>query len=160
VEIDANGWQVVDQSPVKLRRAKAMLALPFPVEGGSVDELRPFLNVADEDWPLVLAWLVAALRPTGPFPVLCLNVEERSAKSTTTRLLRSLIDPNTAPLRAEPRENRDLAIASNNGWVVALENVSYLPPWLSDALCRLSTGGGFATRTLHTDEDETIFNAQ
>jgi hypothetical protein len=53
-----------------------------------------------------------------------------------------------------------LAIAANNGWVVALDNLSYLPTWLSDALCRLSTGGGFATRTLYENDEETIFSAQ
>src|SRR6185437_3762376 len=33
------------------------------------------------------------------------------------------------------------------------------PAWLSDALCRLATGGGFATRMLHTDNSEAIFEA-
>ena len=32
-------------------------------------------------------------------------------------------------------------------------------PWLSDALCRLATGGGFATRELYSNEDEVIFDA-
>ena len=50
-------------------------------------------------------------------------------------------------------------IAATNGWVVNLDNVSYLPPWLSDAICRLSTGSGFATRALYTDGDEVIFAA-
>jgi hypothetical protein len=159
-EVDADGWRVVERPPVKFRRARAMLALPEPEQGGSVDELRPFVNVADADWPLVLAWVVAALRPRGPFPVLCLFGEQGSAKSTTARVLRSLVDPNTAPVRAEPRAARDLAIAANNGWAVCMDNVSWLPPWLSDALCRLSTGGGFATRTLYENDEESIFNAQ
>ncbi len=30
---------------------------------------------------------------------------------------------------------------------------------MSDALCRLATGGGFATRTKYSDDDETIFSA-
>jgi hypothetical protein len=91
---------------------------------------------------------------------LCLHGEQGSAKSTTARVLRSLIDPNTAPIRAEPRDTRDLAIAANNGWMVCLDNISSMPRWLSDALCRLSTGGGFATRTLYENDEETIFNAQ
>jgi hypothetical protein len=161
VEIDTDGWQVVDRPPVKFRRAKAMRPLPVPVPGGTLaEELRPFLTVRKKDWPLVLAWLVAALRPTGPYPVLGFHGEQGSGKSTQARVLRSLIDPNTAPVRAEPREARDLAIAANNGLVVSLDNVSYLPPWLSDALCRLSTGGGFATRTLYENDEETIFEGQ
>jgi hypothetical protein len=50
-------------------------------------------------------------------------------------------------------------IAANNGWVLAFDNLSGLRPWLSDALCRLSTGGGFSTRELYSNDQETIFSA-
>jgi hypothetical protein len=83
-----------------------------------------------------------------------------SGKSTVGRILRELIDPNSAPLRSEPKDARDLMIAANNSWCTAYDNLSYLPSWLSDALCRLSTGGGFATRELFTDQDEIIFDSQ
>ena len=92
--------------------------------------------------------------------VLVLHGEQGSAKSTTARLLRALIDPNIAPLRAEPRNAHDLMIAATNGWCLSFDNLSHLLPWLSDAICRLATGGGFATRTLHTDSDEVLFDAQ
>ncbi len=159
VEITANGWQVVAESPVKFRRSRSMLPLPKPECGGHVDELRGFLNVDDSTWTLVVAWLVTALRPNVRFPVLALFAEQGSGKSTTGRLLRELVDPNAAPLRAEPRDARDLMIAANNSWCLAFDNLSYVPSWLSDALCRLSTGGGFATRELYTDQDEVIFDA-
>jgi hypothetical protein len=160
VEIDRDGWRVVDTPPVKFRRAKAIKPLPAPVAGGDVNELKSFLTAKKTDWPLVLGWLVAALRPQGPYPVLCFSGEQGSGKSTQARALRALIDPNSAPVRAEPREPRDLAIAANNAWVISLDNLSYLQPWLSDALCRLATGGGFATRTLYADDEETIFDSQ
>ncbi len=163
VEIDADGWCVVSDPPVKLRRAKAMEALPIPVKTSGTelkDLLFPFLNVRDDQWPLLVAWLVAAIRPTGPYPILKLLGEQGSAKTTTARVLRSLVDPNAAPVRAEPRSTRDLMIASNNGWVLCLDNLSSVKADLSDALCRLATGGGFATRTLYSDDDETIFDAQ
>jgi hypothetical protein len=163
VEIDADGWRVVDDAPVKFRRAKAMQALPVPEEAGAdalARALLPFLNVRPAQWPLVAAWLAAALRPVGPYPILKLLGEQGSAKTTTARVLRALLDPNAAPVRAEPRDARDLMIAAHNGWVLCLDNLSFVQPWLSDALCRVSTGGGFATRTLYTDEDETIFDSQ
>lgn len=159
VEIAERGWRIVTQPPVKFRRPKAMLALPLPIKGGSVNELRKFINVADADWPLVLGWLIAALWPRGPYPLLVFSAEQGSGKSTSSRVLRSLVDPNSAPLRCEPRDPRDLMIAASNGWVVALDNLSHLPIWLSDALCRLSTGGGFSTRTLYENDEETIFDA-
>ncbi len=162
VEIGADGWRVVDTPPVKFRRAKAMHPLPVPRRSAAADLARlllPYLNVKAEQWPLVAAWLAAALRPSGPYPLLKLLGEQGAAKTTTARVLRALIDPNAAPVRAEPRDGRDLMLAAHNGWVLCLDNLSYVRPWLSDALCRLSTGGGFSTRTLYTDEDETIFDA-
>jgi hypothetical protein len=122
--------------------------------------LQEWVNVADDDWPLLVAWLVAALRPRGPFPVLPLAGEQGSAKSTTERVLRELVDPNVAPLRSEPRNGRDLAIAANNGWILAYDNVSSIPDWLSDAFCRIATGGGFSTRELYTDTDEVLIDVQ
>jgi hypothetical protein len=106
-----------------------------------------------------VAWALSVLRDRGPYPVLVLSGEQGSAKSTFSAVLRSLLDPNTAPLRALPREDRDLFIAANNGHVMAFDNVSGLPAWISDTLCRLATGGGFAVRQLYTDQDEVLFDA-
>src|SRR5207237_9841315 len=83
-----------------------------------------------------------------------------SAKSTLSRVVRALVDPSVAPLRAAPKEERDLLIAATNGWVLAYDNASRLPDWFSDALCRIATGGGFSTRELYTDREEIIFDAQ
>ena len=160
VEITPAGWKVVSDPPVRFRRPHGMLPLPEPHRGGHFDELRNHLNSGgDENYQLVSAWLVAALRQRGPYPVLSIHGEQGAAKSTVCRLLRNLIDPNAAGLRAEPRDARDLIIAATNGWIVALDNVSHLPAWLSDALCRLATGGGFGARELYTDAEEVLFNA-
>jgi hypothetical protein len=94
-----------------------------------------------------------------PTPLLVLAGEQGSAKTVLTKLLRALIDPNAAPVRALPREERELMIAANNGHLLAFDNVSGLPPWLSDALCRLASGGSFAVRRLYTDDEEVLFEA-
>jgi hypothetical protein len=162
VEVDADGWRIVSNPPVKFRRARAMHPLPMPVQtsGRDLKELLlPFLNVRPEQWANIAAWMVAALRPRGPYPVLKLLGEQGSAKTTTARVLRKLVDPNAAPVRAEPRKERDMMISADNGWVICLDNLSSLKPWLSDGFCRLSTGGGFATRELYSDGDEKIFDA-
>jgi hypothetical protein len=160
VRVTPDGWQVLENAPVKFRRAKGMLPLPEPARGGSAEALRRFVNVNAEDWPLLLGWLVATHRPGKPFPVLALHGEQGSAKSTTAKVLRSLIDPNKADLRSEPREERDLMIAAKNGWLIVLDNLSHLKPWLSDALCRLATGSGFAIRQNFTDDEEIIIEAK
>jgi hypothetical protein len=166
VEIKPTGWRVVSDHPdsVRFRRARGMSSLPVPISG-DIRTLRRFINAGDEqsgddaNWILMLAWLVAALSPSGPYPILILQGEQGTGKSTVARVLRQLVDPSTAALRTVPRDERDLMIAANNSWVLSLDNLSALPHWLSDALCRLSTGGGFATRELHTDNEEILFNA-
>jgi hypothetical protein len=89
-----------------------------------------------------------------------LQGEQGSAKSTTARVLRDLIDPNTSPLRAKPRDVQELMIAAINGWVVCYDNLSGLSADLSDGLCRLATGGGFSTRELYSDTSEVLLEAQ
>ena len=138
-----------------------MRALPAPEAGCLIEELRQFfVNVkSDDDFMLVVAWLVAALRPQGPFPILVVSGEAGTGKSVFSRMLRSLVDPSAAPIRAVPRDERDLVVSASNSWVLAFDNLSSVPAWLADALCRLATGSGFATRMLHTDRDEMIFEA-
>ena len=144
-----------------------MLPLPVPIAGGSVGDLRRFLNVPEDgadgtvapEWILVVSWLIAAFRSRGPYAILTLISGHGRAKSSLQRVLRALIDPNTAPIRTLPRSEENLMLAATNGWVLAFDNVSHLADWQSDLLCRLSTGGGYGTRTLYTNLDETILDA-
>jgi hypothetical protein len=105
VAIDRDGWKVVGCPPVRFRRSLGMLPLPLPERGGSIQALRQFLNLSSEnDFVLVIAWLLAALRPAGPYPVLAISGEQGSAKTVLSKLVRALVDPNMAPVRALPRE--------------------------------------------------------
>jgi hypothetical protein len=160
VEISTLGWSLVDRPAVHFRRPEGMLALPVPRHDGSIELLRPFVNVSDQEFRLLVAWMAAALRPIGPYPVLAIHGEQGSAKSTLARIIRKLIDPQTAPLLCEPSSTRDLLISAVNGWLLAFDNVSALPQWLSDSLCRLATGGGFATRALYTNNARSTIYAQ
>jgi hypothetical protein len=131
-----------------------MLPLPVPERGGSIETLQHFLNLASrDDFVLVVAWVLAAFRSGGPYPLLAISGEQGSAKTVLSKLLKALIDPNAAPVRALSREERELMIAANNGHLLAFDNLSGLPHCLSDVLCRLATGGSFAVRQLYTDDE-------
>ena len=163
VEITKDQWRVISgkESPVAFKRTPGMLALPRPTQGGSMATLRDFLNLeGNHDWHLIVAWLVGATQPQGPFPILILQGEQGTAKTTMANLLRDLIDPATVPSRTKPRSERDLAISANAAWVLSYDNLSGLSGSQSDAFCRLATGGGFGTRTLFTDSSETLFDAK
>jgi hypothetical protein len=127
VAITREGWHVHEAPPVKFKRANGMLALPEPVRhDGSLKKLTTtLLNVSsEEDRTLLLAWIIAAMRPTGPFPVLVLNSEQGSGKTSVAKMLRRLIDPNEAPIRSQPKDERDLIVAASNGWVIGFDNLS------------------------------------
>src|SRR5947209_7844010 len=160
VDIGPDGWRVIGCPPVRFRRPAGMLPLPAPQQGGSIEALNPFLNLSSRnDFVLIVAWLLAALRPGGPYPLLAISGEQGSAKTVLSKLFKALIDPNVAPVRALSREERELMIAANNGYLLAFDNLSGLPNWLSDALCRLASGGSFAVRRLYTDDEEVLFQA-
>lgn len=159
VEIDCEGWRIVTDPPVRFRRANGMLSLPEPRRGGSLEALRGLLNLQnDAEFIMTTSWLVTALRPGGPFPVLAVTGEQGAAKSTFSAYLRALVDPSEVPLKTLPRDEQNLFITASNSHVVAFDNISSICPWLSDALCRVATGGGFSTRKLYTDQDEVIIN--
>jgi len=161
VEFGADGWRIVETPPVKFRRSLGMLPLPTPVRGGDINELKKFLNLRTRgDWTLFISTILAGLLSRGPYPVLGLHGEAGSAKTTTSRIIRTILDPNSSPARSMPKDNHDLMITASNNWVLVFDNLSYLPVWFSDCLCRLSTGGGHATRQLYTDADEIIFEGQ
>jgi hypothetical protein len=102
---------------------------------------------------LASAWAVAVYC-FGPYIVLVLIGEQGSGKSTLARLLRMLIDPSTIPTTGPPRESRDVVVAAINRYVVTYDNLSVIPPWLSDELARLATGAGVSQRSLYTNADE------
>ncbi len=159
VEVDADGWRIVAEPPVRFRRPGAMRALPVPERGGTIEELRPYVNVASgSDWTLLVAWTLAALRPSGPYPVLVVTGEQGSCKSTLVRVLCDLLDPRSYRERTAVKDNHDLAVAAENSHVVAFGNLSNLHQWQSDALCSLASGGGFTTREFFTTRGEAVFD--
>lgn len=177
VRITAEGWEVCkrlalssdagveEDAPVRFAYLRNALPLPTPEHGGSVDDLRPFLvhregHEGDEiAFVLIVGWLIGCLSPGGPYPGLGLGGPPGSGKTTLLRLLRRLIDPSRALARSAPKDERDLMISAQRSYVLSYDNLSRIPAELSDAFCRLATGGGLATRQLYSDSEEMVFEA-
>ncbi|MES0870280.1 DUF6371 domain-containing protein [Pseudovibrio sp. SCP19] len=159
VRITRDGWEVVDSPPVKFVRKPTMTALPEPCKGQMIEEMRHLINAEDEDYKLIIAWLIASLwGRSSSYPVLALGGEQGSGKSTMARLLRSLSDPCAVAASSLPKDERDLMVMAQNGHVINFDNVSKMENWLSDAICRMATGSGFISRKLHTDGDAYWFH--
>lgn len=155
-------WRVIEGAdcPVRFVRSPNMKPMPVPAPGGALDELRNWINVETEgDLRLAIAWLLASYRPRGPYPILIIHGAHGSGKSTLTRLMARLVDPQRADARSSPREPRDLWVATQGARLLALDNLSFIPNVLADELCRIATGGVFTTRALRTDQDEVVLQA-
>jgi energy-coupling factor transporter ATP-binding protein EcfA2 len=137
-----------------------MQELPVPVRDGSIELLRPFCNVSESGFTLFVAVLLAGLRPRSNYPVVVVTGEQGTGKSSLVRILARLIGPRMPEQRSTPRTEEDLLVGAAAQHVLSFDNVSGLPDWLSDAICRLSTGGGAGKRQLYTDTDEILFSGR
>ena len=161
VRITAEGWEVVANPAVRFARFPGALPLPLPVEGGTLEELRPFVSVVDEDWPLVLAWLVGCFLPTGTYPLLLASGSQGSGKTTMQEALRRLVDPTAIrPPVGLPKEQEALLLAARSRFVSCYNNVSKVSETDSDWLCGLVEGTTDSRRTKYSDNGQTVFAAK
>ena len=161
IKITKESHEIIPGESCFVRRGKPQ-SLPYPdTKSSDIDLLWNFINVNDEsDKKLIIGWIIAALYPTGPYPILVLQGEQGSCKSTATKIIRSLVDPSFVPLSDNPKDKIDLITEGRNNWVIALDNLSYISNETSDTLCRISTGGGIKVRRLYTNMEEISVNIQ
>ena len=167
VELTADSWRVIERAPATFLRSPTAAPLPVPERGGSIDELRPFLQTGDDEslFRLIVGWIIAALRPSGPYPVLAIRGEHGAAKTTTAIVAKAFVDPSSGELGAIPmlsrlpRKPEDFPPAIAGRHVIAGGNVSFIPNWLSDDLATLAVGGAWPMRVLYTNLDELVVNA-
>jgi hypothetical protein len=160
VIVGPGGWEVSDRSPVLFRRTKATDAFPVPERSedwaSALQDFESLLNVSEEDFELIVAYMACAFIPDIQHPAMMLNGEHGTGKSDATRMITQLLDPSVAPLRKRPRDEREWSVAASASWVVSLENMSWIEPWLSDDLCTAITGAGDIERQFHTNDDVRI----
>ncbi|GAA6157383.1 hypothetical protein NBRC116588_28560 [Pyruvatibacter sp. HU-CL02332] len=140
------------------RRPGTAAELPEPAKSGSLDLLWQVLPVKDPDQQkLIVAFIVVSSIANCPaFPLLSMEGPAGSAKTSAMEIIAGLIDPSPGLARALPRSERDLAVSAHNRWCVTFDNLDHIKGNMSDALCRLTTGGSFAARALYTDADERL----
>jgi hypothetical protein len=162
VVVDAGGWELAKRSPVLFRRSPMIGPMPTPTRqpGVGLATLRELLNVRPDDWPPLVGWMVATLMPSLPCPILLMTGMQGTGKSSAARLVRGVCDPSPVPLAGEPRDAEAWAMHASAARVVAVDNVSRIPPWWSEALCRTVTGDGLVRRALYTNADAAVLKVK
>jgi hypothetical protein len=174
IKIDESGWQVVPSSklPAGFRfvRSAGMQPLPTPAAAGDGDLtlLRGIFNIKqdgdapsvnDSGFVLLVCYLLSCFT-NGPYPILAMDGGAGTAKTTNCELARAVIDPSFSPSRSMPASELDLFVSALSSRIQLFDNLSHIPNWFSDALCRLSTGGGLSKRELFTDAEEILMKAR
>ena len=161
IEITSSGWKVIQNPGIRFLRPTGMTPMPCPSKKGDIEILKSFVHLEDEsEFALIIMFLLNCFRPVGPYIILQIIGGHGSAKSTFTQFLKSIIDPSTVSKRNLPRKPWDIAIAAKNSFMLPYDNLNGMSQDVSDALCGLSTGEGFCTRMLYTNDEEVLIFAE
>jgi hypothetical protein len=153
IKVTAQGWEMLAKPPVLFRRYSHQQALPDPVKGGKLSDLHRHLAIKSDDDKLLLeAWLVACAFPDAPRPAPAFHGPQGASKTTTARILKSLTDPSLTELIDLGKGPADLAQCLDHHGVPCFDNLTSIPGWAADLLCRAVTGGAFSKREHYCPE--------
>lgn len=158
IKVNSNGWKIQTHAPVYFHRYAHQKKQVVPAQGGSLSDFLTFTNVANPQQELLLlTYLVVCLIPDIPRAMLLVHGDQGSAKSTLMKFIRSLIDPSHVPLLTPPESPKELVQFASHNYALMLDNLTSMPTWLSDAMCRVITGDGFSKRQLFTDDEDVLY---
>ena len=163
VEITENRWSIEDSMdvPIMFRRYSNQLAqvIPSPDYPPDIfDQFMSLININDESTKLILkCYIISLFIPGIPKPVLMLHGEQGSAKSTCQELTKKIVDPSSILTLTFPRDINELVQQLSHNYVAYYENLSNIPDWISNQLCRAVTGSGFSKRELYSDDDDVVY---
>ncbi len=161
IKVNAEGWQIVDNPPILFRRFSHQKPLVTPDPEGDPRVILYFINIDEEDEATRLLFLCAVISfliPLIPHVIIVLYGIQGSGKSTLFKVVRRVVDPSAVEVLTLPRNERERVQQLDHHWCAFYDNVTYLPTWMSDTLCRAATGGGFTKRELYTDDQDIIYN--
>jgi hypothetical protein len=164
VKITEKGWSIEESVNVPLmfvryrnQIAQVLSSKEYPSD--ILDRFMSILNVKDEDSKLLLkCYMISLFIPGIPKPVLMLHGEQGAAKTALEELIRSVVDPSSAPTLVFPRTIEELIQQLSHNYLAYYDNVSTISDWISDQLCRAVTGSGFSKRELYSDDSDIIYN--
>ena len=156
--IDRTGMNLVSpKSPLTVRFTGM---LPAEVKEGTKEDYLSLLGIwRMDDTIRILSMGLDFSRfiPNIPHAIEAVTGDHGSGKTSYTETKRELVDPSGALSQSLKWDERDISISALHQGILAFDNVNTtMPDYISDVLCRISTGQGFRTRELYSNTSEVI----
>jgi putative DNA primase/helicase len=160
-EIGPDGWRLTRLDPNPFKREPDFQ--PYDCEEhtprSNWADLFDLLSVDDSNLRgLIKIWLTLALFPKTVRPGIVINGAPGCGKTSISRILRAIIDPNTAKSKGFSSDSDNLILALSKNYVPCFDNLTRLSREQSDILCQAITGITHTKRRLFTDSDSVSFD--
>lgn len=155
--IDENGYRVIAESPVPFIKKQNMSEQVLPKR--AKDTLKKlgmkYWQFATPD-DRILHWILLISRfiAEGSQPLIYYFGDRGSAKSTSMRLDKMIVDPSEIDIKALPKSISDAVAAVSNQYMVSFDNVSRISDELSDIFCIVATHGYYSKKMLYSNNQE------
>ena len=162
VAITKDGWEIIPKPPILFRRYAGQKPQVTPQPGGNISDALNFINLEGNrltgERLLFLVHLISFCIPDIPRPISVATGTKGSAKTTLGRVINRLLDPNEEDVLTFPDSPREFIQSLAHHYFCVFDNLSQLPKWASDALCRSVTGADFSKRELFTDDSDILYS--
>jgi len=161
IKITREGWSLEKSPPRIFKRFHHQKSQVLPERGGDLRDFLQFVNISNEEHQLLLmVSIVSSFIPGFPHPAIFIHGVQGSAKSTLSKLLRTLVDPSQIEAAEMPRSLPDFVQLLSHHWLLNFDNISTLSQERSDLLCKAITGTGFSKRELYSNDSDIIYKIQ
>jgi hypothetical protein len=158
VRVDSSGWRLVSDPPILFRRYQHQQPQVKPQSGGDFCRILEFVNVSEDKQLLFMVYVLSCFLPGIAHPVALFTGPKGSAKTTAAAIIRRLVDPSQIETFSYPSQKQEVIQKLSHNWMAIFDNISSVPTWFSDVLCRASTGAGDSKRQLYSDDDDVIYS--
>lgn len=157
VKISKEGWEIISEPPFLFQKSNTMLEQDLPIKYNDISILDKYFRYKDEQHlTLQKVVLMSLFMDDIQRPITVLHGEKGSAKTSTMRTIRQIVDPSRVPTVSMSRSRDDTVITMYNNYLVCFDNIDRISPDISDLLCTAVTGGGDSKRKLYTDSEEQV----
>lgn len=155
--IDENGYRVIAESPVPFIKKQNMSEQVLPEESDiSLKKLgtRYWKFATAEDKIMHWVLLISRFIAEGSQPLIYYFGDRGSAKSTSMKLDKAIVDPSEIDIKVLPKSIPDVIAPVTNQYMVCFDNVSQISDELSNIFCVVATHGYYPKRRLYSNNEE------